>query len=245
MKIKCWGLLAALLMAGMSINIVFADEPTTNVKDPYEIFNRAMFHFNDIFDRVVLKPAGTVYNAIIPKPLAKGFTNFFRNIDTIPTVANDLLQLNFYQASNDAWRLGINSTIGIGGIFDFAKDMGLQPNSEDLGLTFARWGYENSNYLVFPFLGPSTVRDVVAWPINYYYLTIYPRINPVRTRYILYSASVVVWRADMLRHEEVFEQVSIDKYAFMRDAYMQRRHYLIERNKKLLDPALRNTVSPT
>jgi phospholipid-binding lipoprotein MlaA len=207
-----------------------------NPIDPYEPFNRVMYSFNDLVDKTVLKPTATLYVKIVPKPVTKGIGNFFSNVDTVPTIANDLLQANFYQATSDSWRLIINTTIGIGGFFDVATNMGLEHNTEDLGLTFARWGYKHSNYLVLPFLGPLTVRDALAWPINYEFLTVYPYVNPVRTRYIIYGISLVSKRADLLHYQDVFQQAAIDKYAFMRNAYLQRRAYLIERNNQLSDP---------
>jgi phospholipid-binding lipoprotein MlaA len=213
-------------------------EANTANNDPYEHFNRAMFQFNEVVDRLVLKPVATLYIKIIPKPLSKGLSNFYYNIDTIPTVANDFLQANFYQGTSDAWRLAINSTIGIGGFFDVASDMGLEPNKEDLGLTFAQWGYRNSNYLVLPFLGPGTVRDQVAWPINYLFLTIYPHIYPVTERNELYLTSLVVKRAELLRYQNVLSEASLDDYTFIRDAYMQRRTYQLERNAELNNPYL-------
>ena len=236
MKFKqCLLLIAISGLANINVSFAAPEMPeeyhSTSQQDPLEIFNRAMYHFNDIIDQVALKPAATLYNYIIPKPLAKGFSNFFANIDTIPTVINDVLQLNFRQTANDAWRLVINSTVGIAGFFDVACHIGLKPNVQDLGLTFARWGWENCTYLVIPFLGPTTIRDGIAWPINYQYMTIYPRIYPVNTRYAIYGLSLVVKRADLLHFQNVFEQASLDKYVFMRDAYLQRRHYLIERNK--------------
>ena len=209
-----------------------------NPDDPYEPFNRVMFTFNDKLDKFVLKPIATLYNKIIPKPLTKGISNFFSNVDTVPTVANDVLQANFYQATSDAWRLVINTTVGILGFFDVATTVGLEYNYEDLGLTFARWGVTSSNYLVLPFLGPSTVRDAIAWPINYEYLTIYPYITPVSARYELYFTNLISKRADYLHYNDVMEQATLDKYVFMRNAYMQRRAYLIERNKQLGDPYL-------
>lgn len=210
----------------------------TSNHDPYERFNRAMFQFNETFDILVMKPIATLYIKIIPKPLSKGLSNFYNNIDTIPTVANDLLQANFYQGTSDAWRLAINSTIGIVGFFDFATDMGLEPNKEDFGLTLAQWGYRNSNYLVLPFLGPGTVRDQVAWPINYLFLTIYPHIYPVTQRNALYLSGLVVKRAELLRYQNVLAEASLDDYTFIRDAYMQRRTYQLERNAELNDPYL-------
>lgn len=210
----------------------FAKDP----QDPYEPFNRAMFQFNDWLDRLIIKPVATLYNAIVPKPLVTGISHFFNNIDNIPTIANDLLQTNFYQANRDAWRLVINSTVGVVGLFDVAAQMGLEPNTEDLGLTFAHWGYKNSYYLVLPFLGPMTIRDSLAWPINYEFLTIYPHVRPARTRYALYGLSVVDDRAHLLQYENVMEQAALDKYVFIRDAYLQRRNYQIQRNNELGNP---------
>lgn len=216
-----------------------------NPDDPYEPFNRAMFRFNDAIDRAVLKPIATLYNTVLPKPVTKGLSNVFSNIDNIPTIINDVLQFNFYQATSDTWRFAINSTVGILGFFDVARVIGLEPNSEDLGLTFARWGYEHSNFLVLPFLGPLTVRDAIAWPFNYQYMTIYPYINPINARYAIYGTGIVVRRADLLRYQDVFTQVTLDKYVFLRNAYMQRRAYLIERNKQLGDPYLNKTSTET
>lgn len=213
-----------------------AQKPT-NPNDPYESFNRAMFQFNEFVDRFFLKPAGQLYNAIVPHPLAKGLTNFFNNVDNVPTVINDVLQGNFYQASSDVWRLAINTTIGIGGLFDVAQRMGLEPNSEDFGLTLAQWGYNNSTYLVLPFLGSTTFRDgFIGFPTTYYGMSVYPYINPTRTRYELYMGSIIVRRADVLTYEGLLNQMSFDKYVFMRDAYIQHRNYLIQRNKELNDP---------
>lgn len=206
--------------------------------DPLEPVNRVIFNFNDAVDRYFLKPLALLYNSIVPKPLAKGFSNFYANINTVPTILNDLLQANFYQAVNDSWRLGINSTFGLLGFFDVAQKIGLESNYEDFGLTLARWGYKKSIYIVIPFLGPATVRDLISFPINYYYLSIYPYINPVQYRYRLYFFGVLVRRADLLHYESVLQQLSLDPYIFTRDAYLQNRNYKIERNNELSDPYL-------
>ncbi len=207
-------------------------------KDPYEPFNRVMYNFNDFLDNAVLKPVATFYNKLLPKPLNKGIKNFYNNIQNIPTVFNDVLQGNFYQSGSDAWRLILNSTVGILGFFDVATEMGLEPNQEDFGLTLAQWGYKNSNYLVLPFFGPSTPRDAIGLPVDYYAFSIYPYINPIRTRYAIYGLGVIARRADLLSYQNMMDQISIDKYAFLRDAYLQRRAYLIQRNKELGDPYL-------
>lgn len=210
-----------------------------NPKDPYEPFNRVMFNFNEQLDRFILKPLATLYTKIIPKPVAKGISNMFTNLDTVPTVANDIFQTNFYQATSDAWRLVINSTVGLLGFFDVAANIGLEPNdTEDFGLTFAQWGWKNSNYLVLPFFGPSTPRDTLGLPVNYFYLTVYPYIYPINIRYRIYALGIVSRRADLLHFQNVLQQAAVDKYVFIRDAYMQRRAYLIQRNTELGDPYL-------
>ncbi len=237
----------AVVIAASSLffQSAFADSPVTaNPKDPYEKFNRVMFRFNDFVDNALMKPIANFYIKVTPKPLAKGVSNVFSNIDTIPTVANDLLQGNFYQGTSDAWRLTINSTAGVLGLFDVATNIGLEPNKEDFGLTLARWGYTDSNYLVLPFLGPSTLRDGIGFPVDYYAFSIYPYITPVRARYELFAFGVVVKRADILRFQNVLDQAAFDKYVFMRDAYMQRRSYLIQRNKELGDPYLDKNNNP-
>jgi len=217
----------------------YAAEPrAVNPEDPYERLNRVFYDFNELVDKVVMRPIARIYNLLIPKPITKGVSHIFTNIDNIPTIANDLLQMNFYQATSDAWRLLINTTIGIAGFFDVAAQIGLENNHEDLGLTFAQWGWKNSTYLVIPFLGPSTLRDGVAWPINYELLTVYPYISPTGVRYAAYSTNLISKRADILRYQDVMEQAALDKYVFMRNAYMQNRSYQIERNKQLGDPYL-------
>lgn len=223
----------------MLMSQVLANSATpVNSQDPLERFNRAMFNFNELIDKVILKPIATLYVKIVPKPLVKGISNFFSNIDMVPTVFNDLLQANFYQATSDLWRLGVNSTIGILGFFDVASEIGLEPNLEDVGLTFARWGWKNSTYLVLPFWGPSSIRDTLGMPINYYYLSIYPDIYPANARYRLYALGIVSRRAELLRFQSVLQQAIVDKYVFIRDAYTQRRSYLIQRNTELGDPYL-------
>lgn len=211
--------------------------------DPYEKFNRVIFSFNDTLDKYILKPIATLYVDIVPHPLVKGVRNFFLNIDTIPTVANDLLQINFYQATRDTWRLMINSTVGLLGFFDIATHIGLIPNREDFGLTLARWGYEHSNYLVLPFLGPSTPRDAIGIPVDYYVFSVYPHIDPESARYELYGLGFISRRAELLKFENIMQQAAVDRYIFVREAYMQRRAWLIGRNKELGDPYLESDMS--
>lgn len=201
-----------------------------NPQDPYEGFNRAMFTFNDKLDIYLLKPVATFYNKIMPRPLNQGVHNFFNNINTLPTIANDVLQLNLYQAGNDLWRVTINTTVGIGGLFDVASRMNLPFYSNDFGLTLAKWGYKNSNYLVLPFFGSSTIRDGLGLPVDYFAFSVYPYIDPQTARYEVYGLGVVDKRAQLLKVQPVLEEVAFDNYAFMRNAYMQRRAFQIEQN---------------
>jgi phospholipid-binding lipoprotein MlaA len=201
-------------------------------QDSLEFFNRSMFQFNDLVDCYIAKPVAIIYNLIIPRPLNQGIHNFFLNIETIPTIANDILQLNLYQTLNDAWRLVINTTIGIGGLFDVASRLGLPYYKNDFGLTLAFWGYEDSTYIVLPFWGPRTVRDgIIGLPVDYYAFSIYPYIRPYRARYGLYALSVVDARAQLLQFQPVIEEVAVDKYVFMRNAYLQRRAFQIKEAK--------------
>ena len=204
---------------------------SVDVADPLESFNRGMFIFNDKIDKIILKPIATVYNAILPKPLNQGIHNFFNNIGNLPTIANDLLQFNFYQAANDIWRLMINSTIGILGLFDIAERMHLYPYSNDFGLTLATWGYRHSNYLVLPFFGPSTIRDGIGLPVDYFAFSIYPHIYPSSTRYAVYFLGVVDRRAQLLQFQSVLEEAALDEYIFIRNAYTQRRAFQMEQNQ--------------
>lgn len=207
---------------------------TETVRDPFESFNRIMFNFNEILDKALLKPIAKLYLKIMPRPLTKGISNFFVNLDGVPTTINDLLQAKFYQATNDAWRLLINSTIGVAGFFDVAQEIGLPRHSEDFGLTMAHWGFRNASYLVLPFFGPSTTRDAIGFYLNYNYLSVYPYIEPTRVRYELYGLYVISRRADLIRFQNILQQAAVDKYAFVRNAYLQRRAYAIEKNGQTL-----------
>jgi len=198
-------------------------------------YNHIVFHFNDTLDKALLKPVATLYNKIMPRPLHQGITNFFFNIDTVPTIVNDVLQLKLYYFLNDSWRLVINTTVGIVGFFDVASRIGLKQHHEDFGLTLARWGYKDSNYFMVPFFGSGTIRDVIGWPIDYFFFSIYPRISNPTVRYSLYGLGVVDRRSNYLQYQEVFEVAAVDRYAFVRDAYLQHRQAQIQENAENIE----------
>lgn len=214
----------ATLAASLMLSACVTKGP--NPDDPYESFNRRVYKFNDAFDRVVLKPPAKVYAAVIPPQVRAGVNNVYNNINMLPTVANDLLQMSWNDAIKDSWRFIINSSLGIGGIFDPASTMKLPPHSNDLGITFAKWGDKKSPYLVIPFLGPSTFRDGMGLMFDYALFTPYPYIKSDALFYGALGLRYVDLRSQMLDTERLMAD-AIDKYAFMRDAYLQHRQYLI------------------
>ncbi|WP_226663106.1 VacJ family lipoprotein [Microbulbifer aggregans] len=199
-----------------------AEEPED--RDPWEGFNRAMFRFNDAADRWFLKPAATSYRQITPIFMQTGVSNFFSNLYEVNNVFNDVLQWKWGQAGNDTGRFLINSTVGLVGLFDVARHMGLEASDgEDFGQTLAVWGVPSGPYLVLPMMGPSTVRDapanVVEWytnPLTY--------IDDQSAEYTLKVVNVVQIRASLLQAEALLKG---DRYVLMRDAYLQRREFLI------------------
>lgn len=203
------------------------------VSDPFETYNRHTFAFNDALDRNILQPVARFYNKIMPKPLNQGVHNFFLNLNTLSTIADDFLQFNFYQMTNDMWRMAINSTIGIGGLFDVATRMNLKYYENDFGMTLSTWGWKNSNYLVLPFYGSYTVRDAFSLPFDFFLFSAYQYIEPPKLRYGLYAVSVIDWRAQTMKYNELLDVASLDKYVFVRNAYLQRRVYQLDQNQHL------------
>ncbi|WP_240914322.1 VacJ family lipoprotein [Microbulbifer sp. SH-1] len=200
-----------------------AEEPED--RDPWEGFNRAMFRFNDTADRWVLKPAATSYRQITPIFVQTGVSNFFSNLREINNVLNDVLQWKWGQAGNDTGRFLVNSTVGIAGLFDVAQHMGMEPSDgEDFGQTLAAWGVSSGPYMVLPVLGPSTVRDfpgeVVEWytnPLSY--------VDENSVEYTLKAVDAIQTRASLLQAESLLQG---DRYVLLRDAYLQRREFLIK-----------------
>lgn len=197
-----------------------------NQKDPIEGFNRAMFSFNEGLDAAIIKPVAQGYDTAMPSPVRTGVTNFFGNIADFFIGVNNLLQGKPADAVGDISRVLVNSTIGILGLIDIASDMGMDKHEEDFGQTFGRWGVGDGAYVVIPVFGPRTVRDtagllldVAADPVA--------RVDHVPTRNSLLVLRVVDTRADLLPADKVIEEAALDKYAYVRDGYLQRRRNLI------------------
>lgn len=192
--------------------------------DPWQSYNRAMFSFNDTVDRYTLKPLAKGYVFITPKFVRTGVSNVLSNVGEVPSILNGILQGKPEKAGRDTGRLLINSTLGLAGIFDVAKHLGLPSlGREDFGQTLAVWGVDQGPYIVLPFLGPSTARDTVALPAGWY---TDPRayIDHQRTKNVTLGVTLLDTRAELLDLEE---HITGDRYTFVRDAYLQRRVFLI------------------
>ena len=192
--------------------------------DPLEGFNRAMFAVNEGIDMVAMKPIAQAYDYAVPLPAKAGVGNFFGNIADLRNVLNNALQGKLGDAGNDLGRLLINSTVGIFGLFDVASEIGLERHDEDFGQTLAVWGWDNSDYLFWPFLGPRTVRDTAGWVVDVYTDPTWYTLNKsVAVRNSLVALPFVDVRASLLPSDKVVEEAALDKYAFVRDAYLQSR----------------------
>lgn len=224
-KLKCILALSLLLSSPLAL----ADEKANTPGDPLEGYNRGAYKVNDRLDRAILKPVAQGYVFIMPKIGQKGVHNFFTNLRLIPSFINDVLQGEIIQAASDGWRFLINSTVGVAGFLDIATYMDLPLHSNDVGLTFAKWGWTQSSYFVLPFWGPSTIRDVIGLPF-YLFMTVYPYIRPIEYAYGLAALDVIDQRAQFLDLDDVAKKAAIDPYAFQRDAYLQRRASLINPN---------------
>lgn len=189
-----------------------------NEKDPYEPFNRSIDGFNTTLDQYAVKPVTEGYVAVTPDVARQAIHNFSTNLFEPETILSDLLQGKFAQAVQDTARFIFNTTFGLFGLIDIATPMGLPKHHEDLGQTFAVWGWTDSDYLALPFLGPSTVRDASTKPIEFIYLTGYGL--PIT------ALKLLDMRASILPLEPMIESAP-DRYIFVRDSYLQQRQYRI------------------
>jgi phospholipid-binding lipoprotein MlaA len=193
--------------------------------DPFERVNRVTFRFNEAADRAVAKPLAKAYRRVTPRLVRTGVSNFLDNLAYPVTIINDLLQGKIKVFFRDTGRLVINSTVGIGGIFDLASADGLEKNDEDFGQTLGKWGLRPGPYIVIPLLGPSDLRDGTGriadiWMDPRHYFS-----NNWWT-WSLWGVELVDLRARLLDTDKAFSGV-YDRYAFLRNAYLQRRQYLV------------------
>jgi phospholipid-binding lipoprotein MlaA len=195
--------------------------------DPLEGYNRAMFDFNDTVDKAFIKPVASGYKAVMPEFARTGVTNFFANLGDLWIGINNILQGKVEAGAGDFVRFLVNSTVGVVGLFDVASNTGLEKHNEDFGQTLGRWGVGSGAYVVLPLLGPSDVRDGLSllaldwrgYPVWY--------VNNIPTRNELVAAHFVDDRANLLDVSRMAEEAALDHYAYVRDAYLQRRRSLV------------------
>ena len=191
-------------------------------RDPWEGMNRATFEFNDAADRAVLKPVAEGYVKVVPGFAREGVNNFYENLADVGTGLNNILQGKPAEGVSDLGRFVVNTVLGIAGLWDVATPMGLEKHSEDFGQTLGVWGVESGPYFVIPFLGPSTLRDAPARAVDpsWYYSR---GIDNDRVYWSLWGLDQVRNRANLLKAETVLEGAALDRYTFIRDAWLQRR----------------------
>ncbi len=194
--------------------------------DPWEGWNRKVFSFNEGLDAAVLKPAATAYSKFVPQFVRQGVGNFFGNAADAWSFVNNMLQGRVEAGGKDLIRFGTNTVFGLGGVIDVASEMGLYHQYEDFGQTLGRWGVGAGAYIVWPLLGPSTVRESFALPFD---RAVSPAlvINIGAWQFGLAGLQIVNTRADFLGASRVLDDIALDKYTFVRDAYLQRRRSLI------------------
>lgn len=224
-KRACSLAFAAVVMGGLAGCATTANNP----KDPYEGFNRAMFAVNEGID-VVVKPVAQGYDAAAPLPVKAGIGNFFGNIWDLLTAFNNLLQGKGEQGLSDIGRVLINTTIGIGGVFDVASEMGLEKHTEDFGQTLGVWGVGDGPYFYWPLIGPRTTRDTFGWVVDSAMDPVW-YVSDVPLRNSLVGVRFIDMRASLLPTDKVVEQAAFDKYNYIRDAYLQNRRSEINDGK--------------
>jgi len=209
--------------------------PMPRKDDPLEKFNRKVYAFNDFADRVAIRPVAVGYRKVTNRTTRTLISNFFANIESPITIANDLLQANLKQAGKATGRLAINSTVGVLGLFDPASEMGFEASTTDFGVTLAKWGVPDGPYIVLPLIGSTTLRDMWRLPVDSYFfdpLATYARNadRPYNAQYLPSLAYLVTLRSSAIDAEGLLEGV-YDPYIFYRDAYRQRRMYKIYRGE--------------
>lgn len=191
--------------------------------DPWESANRKVFQFNAFFDTRVVRPVAITYSTLMPPLVQQGISNFFSNIDDIKVTLNDLLQFKLDAAASDSARLVLNSTVGLVGFIDVATPVGFVKNEEDFGQTFGVWGMPAGPYMIIPTVGPSNVRDTLGWLLD---IAFNPFVYGDSSVSIpAYATEQVSNRVGLLAFDEL---VFGDEYIFVREAYLQRRDYLIK-----------------
>lgn len=228
-------LTVAVLMVGCA-SIPAGVEPSPH--DPWEPFNRSVFEFNEGLDTYLLKPVVSVYRFILPEFVRDGIYNFFSNYGDIYTALYNLLQGKPGDAFNDLMRVVVNTTMGLGGLIDLATPGGLEKHKEDWGQTLGVWGVPAGPYVVLPFFGPSNVRDTFGTAADLESDYLFRLLPNVGLRNSLTGLRVVNARNTYYEAGDLLDGAAIDKYSFVRDAYIQRREYQIKEGREDEEPEM-------
>ncbi|MDR0274758.1 MAG: VacJ family lipoprotein [Burkholderiaceae bacterium] len=229
-------LAVACLLAGC------ASAPGADPRDPWEPYNRSMTRFNTAVDNAALKPAATFYQRVTPSVVRTGVGNFFGNLGDVWSFVNNVLQAKPEGSLYSFWRVVVNTTIGLGGVLDPATDMRLTRHSKDFGQTLGYWGIPSGPYVVLPLLGPSTLRDTAALPVDWYGQPL-TYVSDVPVRNTLMAVHFVDTRARLLGVSNMLEQSALDPYSFQRDVFLQLRRNQVYDGNPPPDPASENDAA--
>jgi phospholipid-binding lipoprotein MlaA len=232
--------LAAALLLGGCATLPPGSKP--DPRDRFERANRSVYAFNKAVDHAVLRPVARAYVKVTPQPVRRCIANFLGNIDYPITIINDALQGKVHDGLSDAARFGINTVVGVGGLFDPATHWGFEKHDEDFGQTLGKWGVHAGPYLMLPILGPSTMRDAPAKVVDHFST---PRTYFLDTNADLgFSvAAAVDKRAGLLDTDELIDN-AYDPYAFLRNAWLQRREYQVRDGKVPPDEEMKEDTDP-
>jgi phospholipid-binding lipoprotein MlaA len=215
-----------LLLTGCATTGAGGPKTAVQKADPWESWNRKVYAFNDSLDEAVVKPVATTYTKVVPEPIRRGVTNFFGNVSDVWSALNNFAQGKFANGLQDVIRVGTNTLFGLGGFLDVASEFGADRQGEDLGQTLGRWGMAPGPYVVWPVLGPSTLRDSIALPLD---VQVSPglAVKNEAGKVAVTGLQLVNQRANLLGASGMLNDIALDKYVFVRDAYLQRRRSLV------------------
>ncbi|KAF1014355.1 MAG: VacJ family lipoprotein [Burkholderia sp.] len=213
---------AVAAMSGCAATV----QTTPTKGDPFEGFNRTMYKFNDTVDTYTLKPVAKAYQWAVPQPVRDSVTHFFSNIGDVYIAANNLVQLRIADGVGDIMRVVINTVFAMGGLFDVATVAKLPKHTTDFGLTMGHYGVPSGPYVVLPFGGPSTVRDTAGLAVDCAGIPVIDVSQDVLS-WSLFGVNLINTRANLLGAGDVIDAAALDKYSFVRNAYLQRRQSLI------------------